>query len=1094
MKTLKVEISRVAGASPANLVLAAFGVKAATFRPFRIVYRQALPITGSFLFTIGFRFGVGRYSTIALSRTSTSVWNFQPNNEHFRSLPLPQHLKFNRLLARGKHSEHSKKTGPKSGQKRKGRSGPRKATLGYNPAEQPRVTWYEVIQMEHLSERNRGEKNRDRGDRGRDRGERGDKGDRDRGSRGGLSDMHRFGERNDQQDFRFESERKLSSGAGTGGDSYRPGGGGGHDRDRDRRDRTHWGRDSRDRGRSGGGYNRGGRGGGDGGMRKPWVPIPAHSRPMMVYKREKTPEQLEGMVSSRIYTEAEEAESGESENDEDGDGSVQMELDYEGVEVDIETTSPVVPVENIKEGEQVVKAEKVKMDVITMIRKAKAKPAVAVAQKNAVADNDDFISFGFSDDGKETEKENGTEDRGVDEDHGRKTRRVNDERRLDTHFPPPGAGRDRGFSHRESLHQYLDDRKTVAPPPPPPPLGVDLGPPGASGATIIPSSLPPPPGLSTLPVGGKAPEAAVPGGITFALPPKPPPVAPLPITPNLGTWPPPPTASAADIISISSSPTPPPQKPSSSHEKKRKLDTNLTAHLTPSGLAPEYMLPRNSQKNPTPWLLHDHSRTLHPSDQLHKEIHDFITYIRPRRYEHAVRRHVIHRIRTAITNTIYDVDVRCFGSFAAEIYLPSSDIDLAVISRDFARTGVPKYSSKNTLYKVSNLLQRAKIPKDGQVAVISKAKVPIIKFVDAMTGLQVDICFENLSGVNANRTFKKWREEYPAMPALAMIVKQFLELRKQNEVYVGGLGGFTVICLVISLLQLHPGFSSGNIPIEKNLGIGLMEFLDLYGHRFKIHKVGIDVGTHSYFRKPYTPPPRLSADPKSKEYRDYWILHIVDPNDPDNNIARASYGVREIFGTFADGFRVLESRMKEIHGSDFDERKEPGRGSVLETILGGNYERVERQRAVMRRVYEEAFGEVARDDEAFGEEGQPWRWEWDSELTGDGGGKGFVVDIKGLSLNGKRKTEGKGKGREKWGRSGDVENDEGNTAEEEPNVPPLVLNPGLGKGNQNKKRKLKKKNKAATAFASNKGGGASLGNGGGSGVNKGKKKRNRGIA
>lgn len=1063
-------------------------VEAAALRPFRVLYNQGFkraptsPVSIGF----GFGFGVGRYSTFALSRTSPSVRNFQLSHAHLRFLLSPQHLQFPHLLARGKHSKRTKKTGPKSKRKR---SGPRIGIFTYKPAEQPRVTWGEAIAMERRTERSRGERDRDR-DRDRDREDR-DR-DRDRVSRGGPSDMHRFGGGNDRQDFRFESERKLPSGSGIGGQSYRPGGE--YDGDRDRRDRQHRGRDSRDRGRGGGGYNRGGRGSGDGGVRRPWVPIPAHRRPMMVYKREKTPEQLEGMVSSGKYAEVGEAEGGENGNDEDEIESVEMEMDYEGLEVDAETTYPVV-VEDIKEGEEVVKAEKAKMDVITMIRKAKAKPAVAASQRNAVADNDDFISFGFSDDEKEIEKERGTEDRGIDEDHGRKARRVNDGRRVDTHAPLSSVGRDRGFSHRELFHQYLDDRKDEAPPPPP---GMDHGPPGATGTTIIPSSLPPPPGLSNLPIGAKAPEAAVPGGIAFSLPPKPPPPAgSLPITPNLGIWPPPPTTSAADIILISSSPTPPPQKPSSSHGKKRKLDdTNFTVHLTPYGLAPEYMLSRTSQKNPTPWLLHDHSRTLHPSDQLHKEIHDFITYIRPRRYEHAVRRHVIHRIRTAITNTIYDVDVRCFGSFPAEIYLPTSDLDLAVISRDFARTGIPKYSSKNNLYKVSNLLQRAKIPKDGQVVVISKAKVPIIKFVDAMTGLQVDICFENLSGVNANRTFRKWREEYPAMPALAMVVKQFLELRKQNEVYVGGLGGFTVICLVISLLQLHPGFSSGNIPIEKNLGIGLMEFFDLYGHKFKIDKVGIDVGTRSYFRKPYAPPPRPNADPKSKEYQDYWALHVVDPNDPENNIARSSYGVREIFGTFADGFRILEGRMKQIHGSDFDGRMEIGGGSVLGGILGGNYEGLEKQRAVMRRVYEEAFGEVARDDEAFGEEGQPWRWEWDSKLTGDGGGEGFVVDVKGLRLNGK-KTQGKVKGKEgKGGRSSGVEYDEEVVDEEGPNMPPLGPSFASGKGNQNNKRKLKKKNKAAAAFASKKGGGGpSRGNGDGGGVNRaGKRKRNKANA
>lgn len=745
----------------------------------------------------------------------------------------------------------------------------------------------------------------------------------------------------------------------------------------------------------------------------------------MVFKRERTPEQLEGMVSSGVYAEGvgtEEVEEMEGDNE----GSVQMELDEEVVETgSVAEVGVVNPVEVIKEGEEVVQAEKMKMDVIAMIRKSKSKPTTVVQTRNEVAANDDFISFGFSDDEKAMDKH--TEDHGLDEDHGRKSRKVNDGGRVESHS---GASRDKGFSHREAFHQYLDEKAPPLLKGEAPPSGVDLGPPGAAGATVIGASLPPPPGLSTLPIGGKAPDTAVPGGIVFSLPQKPPPPSLTAITPTLSTWPPPP----ADIITITSSPSPPPQ--SATHGKKRKLDdTSLTAHLTPVGLAPQYMLPRNSQKNPTPWLLHDHSRTLHPSDLLHKEIHDFLTYIRPRRYEHAVRRHVIQRIRTAITDSIYDVDVRVFGSFASGMYLPTSDLDLAVISREFARTGKPKYAAKNTLYRVSTLLRRAGIPKDDKVVVISSAKVPIIKFVDRLSGLQVDICFENLSGVTANRTFRKWREEYPAMPALAMIVKQFLELRGQNEVYIGGLGGFTVICLVISLLQLHPGFSSGNIPIEKNLGVGLMEFFELYGYRFDTSKVGIDVSTSSYFRKSYVPAPRF-GDTKSKEYKEYWILHIIDPNDPTNNISKSSYGVKEIFRTFAEGFGALESRMSEFHKQEFGDRK----GGVLGAILGGNYDVVEKQRALMRRVYEEVYREKAVEDDSFGEDGGvvPWRWEWDAELAGEGGGEGWVVDVKGVEVGGgaeaenlkNRKAERKGKkgtskGKEKRADEEEEEWDEG---------------------------------------------------------------------
>jgi non-canonical poly(A) RNA polymerase PAPD5/7 len=57
-------------------------------------------------------------------------------------------------------------------------------------------------------------------------------------------------------------------------------------------------------------------------------------------------------------------------------------------------------------------------------------------------------------------------------------------------------------------------------------------------------------------------------------------------------------------------------------------------------------------------------------------------------------------------------------------------------------------------------------------------------------------------------------------------------MRGLNEPVNGGIGGFSVICLVVSLLQLMPQVQSGTMIPEHNLGEILMEFLDLYGNQF----------------------------------------------------------------------------------------------------------------------------------------------------------------------------------------------------------------------------------------------------------------------
>jgi non-canonical poly(A) RNA polymerase PAPD5/7 len=130
--------------------------------------------------------------------------------------------------------------------------------------------------------------------------------------------------------------------------------------------------------------------------------------------------------------------------------------------------------------------------------------------------------------------------------------------------------------------------------------------------------------------------------------------------------------------------------------------------------------------------------------------------------------------------------------------------------------------------------------------IISGARVPILKWVDRLTGLKVDMAFDNDSGIRAIQTFEKWKEAYPAMPAIVAVVKQFLLLRSLNEVPTGGLGGFSIICLVVSLLQHMPHHLNGHGP---SLGSILMDFFDFYGNKFDFTSVGIRLEPPGYFNK-----------------------------------------------------------------------------------------------------------------------------------------------------------------------------------------------------------------------------------------------------
>lgn len=234
---------------------------------------------------------------------------------------------------------------------------------------------------------------------------------------------------------------------------------------------------------------------------------------------------------------------------------------------------------------------------------------------------------------------------------------------------------------------------------------------------------------------------------------------------------------------------------------------------------------------------------------MHKEICDFYDFVRPQQFEQVIREDLLDRIERVVKAELPYCNVHCFGSFAAGLYLPNADMDLVIISNQFRDFGQKTACQrKNEMHTFGRYLERT-LAERGSIEVISAAKVPIIKFVDETTAIRVDISFENDTGIVANNTFASWKRQFPAMPILVTIIKQFLMMRGMNEVATGGLGGFSVTCLVTSMLQNMARVQTGEIVPEQHLGEMLLEFLDLYGNRLDIARSGISMNPPGYFDK-----------------------------------------------------------------------------------------------------------------------------------------------------------------------------------------------------------------------------------------------------
>ncbi|KAI0870868.1 hypothetical protein GGS24DRAFT_473842 [Hypoxylon argillaceum] len=345
-------------------------------------------------------------------------------------------------------------------------------------------------------------------------------------------------------------------------------------------------------------------------------------------------------------------------------------------------------------------------------------------------------------------------------------------------------------------------------------------------------------------------------------------------------------------------------------------------------------------EDPCPWEVEDHSGVLNMGTRLHLEVRDFYEYVRPRDFEERVRQQLVATLETLVHKKWRTANIFPFGSFMSGLYLPTADMDIAICSQDFIDGKSPVYDKKKFLFQMKFHLEMFKVPFRGVVEAITKAKVPLLKYTDDYTGLKVDISFEKLDGYKAIDTFRKWKEQYPAMPPLVAIIKHFLLMRGLNEPVSGGIGGFTVICMVVHLLQMMPQVQSRSMK-DEHLGELLMEFLNYYGKRFNYEKVAIRMD----------PPGTLNkAKASTLVYRNLDRLSIIDPNNPENDISGGSQNFYAIRDRFAKAYDSLQETMMQLAREPASASSDRKNKSLLSPLFAGNYAHFRDQRNWLQKL------------------------------------------------------------------------------------------------------------------------------------------------
>ena len=214
------------------------------------------------------------------------------------------------------------------------------------------------------------------------------------------------------------------------------------------------------------------------------------------------------------------------------------------------------------------------------------------------------------------------------------------------------------------------------------------------------------------------------------------------------------------------------------------------------------------------------------------------------------------------------------------------------------------------LHTMASMLRQANLAQNVQV--ISKARVPIIKFTSSFGAYPIDISLNQTNGVDAGRLVNQILDNYPAARSLSMIMKMFLSQRGMNEVYTGGVSSYSVICLVVSFLQQHPKIRRGEINPMNNLGTLLVELLELYGKHFNYDATGICIEEDGYYYNKVMRGWHQYAQP--------YLLSIQDPQDSENDISKGSYNILNVRKTLAGAYDMLTSKLYQC-ASEIDAKR-----------------------------------------------------------------------------------------------------------------------------------------------------------------------------
>ena len=267
---------------------------------------------------------------------------------------------------------------------------------------------------------------------------------------------------------------------------------------------------------------------------------------------------------------------------------------------------------------------------------------------------------------------------------------------------------------------------------------------------------------------------------------------------------------------------------------------------------------------------------------LSKDISEFEKYVELNiNSSNNINEELLKNIEIAVNESIPDYQANLYGSYATNLCLPWSDLDIVLVPKN-KKLNI-KESNHILLTKLYEHLKNQKWIKS--INYISSANIPIIKIcsVEKYNNKLIDISIqeEKHFGLKCVDLVKQFIVQYECLKPLVLSLKNILKRAHLNDPYKGGISSYGLILMIIYFLKKQ---NSSGIDISlgdnnNNLGQLFYDFLNFYAFNF-------DFENNIIYIK------NTSDDLVDLNYQNIGLnsrFIIIDPLNPNNNVAKSCF-------------------------------------------------------------------------------------------------------------------------------------------------------------------------------------------------------------